>query len=264
MAAILLFVASCPAHAEDAAQGEAQASDGAKRSALEARPPGGDPAGSQPTSEILPPEPKLSSADPKLVSADAEGERALAAANRHIRLGESADDDALRRREYETALEHAARAITLLPASADARFAHFAAAGRIAQMDGLARSALKLYSLNAELDEVLRLNPNHANALAARGGMLVKLPRLLGGDTKKGISLLERAVALDDESVGKRLELAEAYHIVGDDPRATSVANQALAKAEYRQDSEKVKLCQKFITELAGSCRGCSLAAAGR
>jgi hypothetical protein len=205
-----------------------------------------------------------SSSAPGLVSSDLEGRRELDLANYYLQQAELADDDAGRRTNYELAEEHSARAVALIPSNADAHFVHFASAGRLAQMKGLGTAALKLMSLNAELDEVLRLDPDHANALAARGGMLVKLPRLLGGDAAKGVSLLERAVSLDASAIGKRLELSEAYHIVGRDEDARRVANQALAMAQERKDERKVQLCRKFITELEGSCRGCALAAVGR
>jgi hypothetical protein len=73
---------------------------------------------------------------------------------------------------------------------------------------------------------------------------------LLGGNTKKGVEYLERAVSLDDTAVGKRLELAEAYHLVGRDQDATRTANDALAMAEGMQDPGKTETCKRFITEL--------------
>jgi Tfp pilus assembly protein PilF len=202
--------------------------------------------------------------DAVLSSPDTDGQRELELATHYLQQAEFAEDDAGRRHNYELAKQHSERAVALVPDSADAHFVHFASAGRLAQMSGLGVASLKLMSLNAELDEVLRLDPDHANALAARGGMLVKLPRLLGGDAAKGVALLERAVTLDSTAIGKRLELSEAYHIVGEDEKARETAAQALTMAEARNDDKKIDLCHRFITDLSGSCRGCTLAAAGR
>ncbi|MFN8601117.1 MAG: hypothetical protein U0842_11650 [Candidatus Binatia bacterium] len=140
----------------------------------------------------------------------------------------------------------------------------FAAEGRIAQMGGIAVAALQLVKLNKQLDEVLRLDPNHANALAARGGMLMKLPRLFGGNTTKGVEYLEKAVALDSTAVGKRLELAEAYHIVGRDDDAKNTAQNALEVAKQLNEPERVATCERFIVELQKSCSGCAVASIGR
>lgn len=189
-----------------------------------------------------------------------EAERQIAEANRDIKAAELATDEAARRASYVQALGHARRAVELQQDSAEARFLVFGSEGRIAQLDGLATVALKLVALNRQLDEVLRLDPDHANALAARGGMLMKLPRLLGGNTEQGLALLERAVSLDDESVGKRLELAEAYHIVKREEDARRVAGEALVQAERRGDPREVAHAQRFIAQLAEACSGCALA----
>jgi len=193
-----------------------------------------------------------------------EGKRELVLARASLDQGERASDDAGRRTAYETAKRHADRAVKLMPDSADAHFVQFGADGRIAQLGGIALAALQLVKLNNQLDEVLRLDPNHANALAARGGMLMKLPRLLGGNTTKGVEYLERAVSLDDTPVGKRLELAEAYHIVGRDQDATAEAQRALETARKLDEPERIATCERFITELEKTCDGCAVATIGR
>lgn len=193
-----------------------------------------------------------------------EGKRELALAKQSIDEGERASDDAGRRTAYEAAKRHADRAVELMPESADARFLQFGADGRIAQLGGIAVAALQLVKLNKQLDEVLRLDPNHANALAARGGMLMKLPRLFGGNTSKGVEYLERAVALDDTAVGKRLELAEAYHIVGREDEAKATAQSALETARKLDEPERVATCERFIVELEKTCDGCAVATIGR
>ena len=202
-------------------------------------------------------------AAPKSASAE-EGARELGLAKQFIDEGERSTDDDSRRKAYETSKQHADRAVAVMPASADAHFAQFAAEGRIAQLGGIAVAALQLVKLNNQLDEVLRLDPNHANALAARGGMLMKLPRLFGGNTTKGVEYLERAVSLDDTAVGKRLELAEAYNIVGRPSDASTTAQDALATAQKMNDPERVATCERFITELKKTCDGCAVAVIGR
>ncbi|HEY8515350.1 MAG TPA: hypothetical protein VIS07_07545 [Candidatus Binatia bacterium] len=193
-----------------------------------------------------------------------EGERELALAKEFLDKGEAATDDDARREAYEQAKQHADRAVELMPNSAEARFIQFGADGRLAQLGGVAVAAMNLVKLNRQLDEVLRLDPNHANALAARGGMLMKLPRLLGGDTEKGIEYLERSVAMDETAIGKRLELAEAYHIVGREEDANATALKALEVAQQQNDPDRIATVQRFIAELKNTCSGCALATIGR
>jgi hypothetical protein len=197
-------------------------------------------------------------------TAKEQGIKELQLAQQALDDGERAPDDEGRRKAYEEAKKHADHAVELMPDSADARFAQFGADGRLAQIGGMAVAALQLVKLNNQLDEVLRLDPNHANALAARGGMLMKLPRLLGGNTSKGVEYLERSVALDSTAIGKRLELAEAYHIVGRDGDADAAAERALQTAQQLNEPDRVGTCERFIAELKKTCSGCAMASIGR
>ena len=189
------------------------------------------------------------------------GRRELERASQFLDAGEIASDQAEQTRNYELAAEAASRAVELIPDNADAHFVLFGAKGRIAQAGGLARAALSLSSLNAELDEVLRLNPNHPDALAARGGMLMKLPRLMGGNTTEGVRHLERAVEINPNGAGTLLELAEAYKIVNRDADALRAGREALVIAEKKGEPEKVARARTFVTELEKSCNGCAIAA---
>jgi len=94
--------------------------------------------------------------------------------------------------------------------------------------------------------------------------MLMKLPRLLGGDTSEGVEYLERSVEMDPTAVGKRLELAEAYHIVGREDDAEKTARTALETARGLGDPSRVETCERFITALKETCSGCAVALIGR
>lgn len=190
-----------------------------------------------------------------------EGLEELALAKKLLRAGENATENDERTRNYEECEKHAARAVELLPENADAHFILFGAKGRVAQMGGLATAALALPSLNAELDEVLRLDPDHSDALAARGGMLMKLPRLMGGNTTEGVRLLERAVELNPTGAGTHLELAEAYEIVGRERDAYRIGTKAVTLAEKKGEAEKAERARAFVSELTESCSDCAAGA---
>ena len=215
------------------------------------------PANAKPDAEIRASQPA------EIVGSESDARHELAEAQRLLDEGEEAPDDAARRAKYEAARDHAARAVAAMPKSADAHFVHFAAAGRLAQMKGIAKLAIEMVDLNEELDHVLELDPDHANALAARGGMYMKLPRLLGGDRSKGVAYLERAVSLDATAIGKRLELAEAYRATGRDGDAGRVAAQARAVAVAEHKPDKVATCDKFLDDLRKSCPACAPATDG-
>ena len=190
-----------------------------------------------------------------------QGEAELEKAKKALLAGENADGDEARTALYEQAAEHAEKAVALIPDDANAHFVLFAARGRVAQMGGLASAALALSSLNEQLDEVLRLDPNHADALASRGGILVKLPRLLGGNTSEGIRYLERANELSPNGAGKRIELAEAYEIADRPEDALRAAQQAVVIAERKKEAEKLLRARELVERLEDACKGCALAA---
>ena len=200
---------------------------------------------------------------PAAVSASA-GQQEIALARAAMDRAERAEDEDEQRAAYAEVEKHADRAIAQLPQNADARFLRFAARGRVVQMDGLAAIALQLRSLNAELDEVLRLDPDHADALASRGGMLMKLPWALGGDTSRGIALLERAVSLEPEGSTKRLELAEAYQLVGRDRDAVRLAREAEEVALSNSDTQKAEAAARFRSDLQAACKDCEAEAGDR
>ncbi|MFP6664887.1 MAG: hypothetical protein VCC00_11840 [Deltaproteobacteria bacterium] len=193
-----------------------------------------------------------------------QGHAEIALASQFVDQGEDTDNETAQRAAYEEARKHAERAIELLPENAEARFLLFAAKGRVAQLDGLASAAFQLTALNRELDYVLQLDPDHTDALASRGGMLVKLPFFLGGDQEKGIEFLERAVELADQGVGARLELAEAYHIVGRGQDALDMVANAEALARTLQDPARHKSVETFRKALESACAGCSVDVIGR
>jgi tetratricopeptide (TPR) repeat protein len=130
---------------------------------------------------------------------------------RLLEEGEASDDVATKLALYSRGKDLAERAIEQNDRNPEAHFALFANWGRWLQADGWLRNSVHLPALWKELNRTLELDPDHPDALAAKGGLYLELPRFLGGDVDKAQRFLERAVALDADSVGARLELAECY-----------------------------------------------------
>ena len=105
-------------------------------------------------------------------------------------------------------------------ALADAHFALFANQGRVMELEGAVVSPFLVIEATRELNRTLELNPNHADALAAKGGIYRQLPWALGGSDKKAGEYLARSVELDYENAcGARIELAELYRDAGQPER---------------------------------------------
>ena len=100
-------------------------------------------------------------------------------------------------------LDRAEEAVRAYPRDPVAHFAVFCNLGKRLQMKqrgaGFFATLGELGRVQKEIDVALALAPDYAAALAAKGEMLVELPRILGGDPQAGERLLRRAVTLDPE-----------------------------------------------------------------
>jgi hypothetical protein len=105
--------------------------------------------------------------------------------------------------------------------------AHFATVcnlGKQMQADGLGLSQLvRLRRLRREMDATIELAPADADALAAKGVLLLRLPRWFGGDVAEAEELLRRALVSEPENDTARCYLAQALSARGADDEARAV-----------------------------------------
>jgi tetratricopeptide (TPR) repeat protein len=129
------------------------------------------------------------------------------------------------------ALARAEEAVRVNPQDAVAHFAVFCNLGKRLELErhgaGLFAMLGALHRVQREIDIALALAPDYPAALAAKGEMLIELPRLLGGDLQEGERLLRRAVALDPDDPPMRLMLANVLRISGE--RGQALAHAAIA-----------------------------------
>jgi hypothetical protein len=101
-------------------------------------------------------------------------------------------------------LERAEEAVRTDPEDAAAHLAVFCNLGKRLQVmprgSGLFAALAALGRARKEIDTALTLVPDYSAALAAKGQMLLELPRLLGGDAREGERLLRRAAEIDPDN----------------------------------------------------------------
>ncbi len=122
--------------------------------------------------------------------------------------------------EQDAAIE---RGLTAAEAAVDAdgrdARAHFAVVCYLGKRMGRAGISLRqitdLRHLRRELDRTLTLAPGDADALLAKGALLLKLPRLLGGDPAEAEALLRQALVAEPDNTAARCYLAEAERTRG-------------------------------------------------
>ena len=161
----------------------------------------------------------------------------LAAPARALPAGSSTASQALALCEYadgasgDAKAQALARGIALaeeaLAADPKDALAHFATAcnlGKQMEASGLGLSQLlSVRRLRREMDVTLELAPNDPDALAAKGALLLRLPRWFGGDPVQAEALLRRAVAAEPSNDAARCYLAQALHARGAEDEARAL-----------------------------------------
>ena len=138
-------------------------------------------------------------------------------ADRALRAAELRETDETALVLYRRASSQAETALARNPNSPGANFIYFAATGRLLLADGMTKNLFALRKLDKQyLDRALELDPDYSSALAAKGGVLLDLPTLIGGDPVEGLRLLRRANKLNPGGVGTRVSLAKALARNGD------------------------------------------------
>lgn len=171
----------------------------------------------------------------KAANPRSEAEEIIAEANHYFRMAElTVSKEQTREQYYARVEELAERALSLDADSAQAHFLLFAVRGRRLLSDGVQMTEVWQFpKLNHHLKRTLELDPNHAHALAARGGLLLDLPALMGGDPEAAVEYLERALALNPMGLRTRVTLARAL----------------MRRQEYRQAR------QQLLTAAHYACR---------
>ena len=187
-------------------------------------------------------------------SSNAEAARQLAqSALECLHRGEDLLTTESRLAAYREGLQLAERAVAADDTNASAHFALFANQGRVMLMQGQTPNPLNLLTVNRELERALEINPDYADALAARGGLYRQLPRLLGGSLDKAEADLTRAIALDADAVGARIELAQAYRDMGYPERSVPLLTKAAQVTENKGKYRQLAEARTLLRELGAS-----------
>ena len=184
-------------------------------------------------------------------SSSAESVETLTQASIHeCEYGRAARERETRLRHFEQSQKLAERAIALDERYPTAHFALFCTLGEQLRIDGENLTSLFGYRrMMRELERTLELDPDHLDALSAKGTFLIRLPALLGGDTEKGEQLLRWVIDRAPTSVNARLNLAKSYCARGLHDQAVGLASEALQLARAQRLPD-------FVIEIQDALRG--------
>jgi tetratricopeptide (TPR) repeat protein len=118
------------------------------------------------------------------------------------------------------------------------------------QVTGLPAMLRDLARARHEIDAALALSPRYADALAAKGEMLVELPRVLGGDRVEGERLLRTAVQLVPDDARVRLLLAKSLEANGKREEALEHATVAVDLLERAGRERELAAARSLAADL--------------
>jgi tetratricopeptide (TPR) repeat protein len=167
-----------------------------------------------------------------------------------LRRGEDTVDEQRKMADYQQGLALATQAVALDEENSDAHFAVFGNKGRILLLEGVGANPISLLQVNGDLERALELNPNHADALTAKGGLYRQLPRLLGGSLAVAENCLTKAIRIDPEAVSARIELAATYREMGHPERGVPLLQTAAAIAERQGKQRQLREARDLMREL--------------
>lgn len=156
-----------------------------------------------------------------------------------LNRGEDATESDQQLAHYREGLRYAEAAVEADDNCADAHYAVFANRGRLMMLQGAIANPFNVYVIQRELNRTLELNPAHVEGLAAKGIMLHKLPRLLGGSSEGAIKYLKQALVLDPNKVDAHMELAKIYQEL-DQPELGVAHLEKAAEVATRNDKPRL------------------------
>jgi hypothetical protein len=137
--------------------------------------------------------------------------------------GQSGDERAAL---LERGMALAEAALAADPRDALAHFATVCNLGNQMQTGGLGfGQLLSLPRLRRELDVTLELAPGDADAMVAKGALLLRLPRLFGGDSAAAEDLLRHALAVEPDNGTASCYLAQALIARGAEGEARALGS---------------------------------------
>ncbi|HYE74615.1 MAG TPA: TRAP transporter TatT component family protein [Blastocatellia bacterium] len=135
------------------------------------------------------------------------------AARSYFFVGDTASNKSEKVGYFDKGIAIAQRAIAQQPNAVEGHFWLAVNYGGQSELKGIITAVQTVKKIRAEMEAVLRINAAYedASAYLALGEIDRQLPRLLGGNSKRGLSYFEQGVRLAPNNLDLKLSLAEAY-----------------------------------------------------
>lgn len=163
-------------------------------------------------------------------------------------LGDREKDQAKKGKLFQAGIEAAKRGVALDGARVEAHFWYAANEGEYADLKGALQSLGLVKTIRKEFEAALAINPAYENGAiySALGQIDLNLPRLLGGNERRGIERLEEGLRVGPGNAELKVTLAEVYQKKGRRDEAKKLVESVLSVNDpARSPMEMVELRTK-------------------
>lgn len=135
------------------------------------------------------------------------------AARSYFFVGDSAGNKSEKVGYFDKGIATAQRAVAQQPNAVEGHFWLAVNYGGQSELKGIITAVQTVKKIRAEMETVIRINAAYedGNAYMALGEIDRQLPRLLGGNSKRGLAYLEQGVRIAPHNLDLKLSLAQAY-----------------------------------------------------
>lgn len=127
-------------------------------------------------------------------------------------LGKQSDDTKESEKAFENGVQAGKIAARVEPNKPDGYFWHGANLGEQAKRAPLTKGLMSIEEIREAMNKTIEIEPDYQGASAFDALAEIELAtRLTGGDAKKAVDYLEKAIALENDNSYLHLHLAEAY-----------------------------------------------------
>jgi len=132
-------------------------------------------------------------------------------------LGDREKDQAKKARVFQAGVDAGKKAVALDDARVEGHFWFAANEGEIADLKGALQSLGLVKTIRKEFEAALAINPAYENGAiySALGQIDLNLPRLLGGNERRGLDRLEEGLKTGADNAELKVTLAEFYQKKG-------------------------------------------------
>lgn len=145
-------------------------------------------------------------------------------------VGDREKDQAKKAKMFQSGVEAAKKAVATDDKRVDGHFWYAANEGEYANLKGALQSLGSVKTIRKEFESALAINPAYENGaiFSALGQIDLNLPRLLGGNEKRGIDRLEAGLKVGPDNAELKVTLAEVYIKKGRKDEARSLIDSVL------------------------------------